>query len=129
MTSSELLLNNAERYAFTTATSINMTENTEGSNVTQSRTNIGNFNKHSYSYCTLYSTPNLKLFLSNITVVVGQRYQNPPKIDLRFPFSPDLINYTSSQNISTITIPASLVRERLDKMGDNGMYMHEVTEK
>ena len=72
MTSSELLLNNAERYALTAATSINMTENEEGSNVTQSRANIGNFNKHSYNYCTLYSTSNLittliwKLFLSNI---------------------------------------------------------------
>ena len=53
-------------------------------------------------------------------VVVGKQYEQPPTTDLQFPLSDDLINYTKSDNISTITIPPSVVQERLKSAGDDG---------
>ena len=56
----------------------------------------------------------------NFAVVVGKKYEEPPTTDLQFPLPADLINYTRSENISTITIPPSLVQERLKEAGDGG---------
>ena len=53
-------------------------------------------------------------------VVVGEQYHEPPTVDLQFPLSADLINFTSSKNISTITIPPSLIVARLKELGDGG---------
>ena len=58
---------------------------------------------------------------SYFVVVVGEQYHEPPITDLQFPLSADLINYTSSKNISTVTIPPSLIKERLKELGGNGM--------
>ena len=54
-------------------------------------------------------------------VVVGEQYGEPPSIDLQFPLPDDLVNYTSSENTSTITIPSSLIEERLRET-ENGEY-------
>lgn len=56
----------------------------------------------------------------NCAVVVGEQYKKPPTTDLQFPLSDDLINYTKSDNILTITIPSSVVQERLKLAGDDG---------
>ena len=53
-------------------------------------------------------------------VVVGEQYNEPPSNDLHFPIPADLVNYTNNTNTLTITIPSSLVEERLWEMGDNG---------
>ena len=42
-------------------------------------------------------------------------------INLQFPISADLVNYTKSKNISTIIIPPSLVQERLEELGEGGI--------
>lgn len=53
-------------------------------------------------------------------MVVGERYEESPTTDLQFPLPDDLINYTRSENISTITIPPSLIQERLEEAEDGG---------
>ena len=56
----------------------------------------------------------------NFAVVVGERYEKPPTTDLQFPLSDDLINYTMSDNISTITISPSVIQERLKSEVNDG---------
>ena len=46
-------------------------------------------------------------------VVSTEQYEDPPLLDLRFPDELDLINYTMRGDISEISIPPSLVQERL----------------
>ena len=55
-----------------------------------------------------------------LTVVVGEQYREAPTTDLRFPTTADLVNFTDSKESSAITIPSSVVNERLGKMGDGG---------
>ena len=54
------------------------------------------------------------------TVVVGEQYQESPATELHFPLPADLVNYTRSENISTITVPPSLIQERLEEVGEGG---------
>jgi hypothetical protein len=55
-----------------------------------------------------------------LPVVVGEQYEKPPTTDLQFPLADDLINYTQSDNISTIKIPLSVIQERLNTAKDDG---------
>ena len=52
-----------------------------------------------------------------------EQYDDPPLFDLRFPNELDLINYTMRGDISEITIPPSLVQERLRERITNGMLL------
>ena len=56
----------------------------------------------------------------NYSVVVGEQYKESPITNLRFPLPADLVNYTRSEDISTITVPQSLIQERLEEVGENG---------
>ena len=58
-----------------------------------------------------------------LIVVVGEKYREPPSANLQFPTPADLVNYTNSTNTSTITIPSSLVKERLREVGNDGEYV------
>ena len=53
-------------------------------------------------------------------VVAGEQYREPPTIDLQFPLPDDLVNYTSSKNTSSITVPSSLVEQRLREAENGG---------
>ena len=55
-------------------------------------------------------------------MVVGEQYQEPPTIDIQFPLESDLVNYTRKGNLNfqSITIPSSLVQERLKEAGNDG---------
>lgn len=59
-------------------------------------------------------------------MVVGEQYKEPPTTDLHFPLPTDLVNYTTSEDILTITIPPSLVQERLEAVGDNGIQIFKI---
>ena len=67
-------------------------------------------------YLTIYGTHALIKF----SVIVGEQYETPPSADLQFPLIDDLINYTHSDNISTIKIPPSVIQERLNMVENNG---------
>ena len=56
-------------------------------------------------------------------MLVGEHYEEPPTTDLHFPLPIDLVNYTRSEDISTITVPLSLVQERLQEAGGSGILV------
>lgn len=123
MTTSEMLLDSAERYAMLTAMSVNVSEDQSGAKATrQSRMNIS---KHA---CNGSSTVDQGQSLHLFPVVVGEQYSESPIVDLQFPLPADLVNYTNSRNISSITIPSSLVRERLEELEGGGKQkMHTLS--
>jgi C4-type Zn-finger protein len=100
-----------------TAMSMNTSEAGEQRNQTvrQSRTNIGNFRL----IIVINFNCDLCDHMTTCVVVLGEQYREPPSIDLQFPLPDDLVNYTSSQNSTTITIPSSLIEERL-REAENG---------
>ena len=51
-------------------------------------------------------------------VVSAEQYAEPPLADLHFPNKEDLVNYTKSKDMSEITIPSTLVREKLEEEND-----------
>ena len=54
-------------------------------------------------------------------VVSGNQYSEPPSSAIEFPIAADLVNYTKNiKDVSEITIPPSLVQERMEKMDNNG---------
>ena len=61
------------------------------------------------------------IYMPSCAVVSTEQYEDPPLFDLRFPDELDLINYTMRGDISDITIPPSLVQERLGERTTNGM--------
>lgn len=63
----------------------------------------------------------LHIPLQHNTVVVGEQYQEPPIIDIQFPNDSDLVNYTRNENVQFITIPSSLIKEKLKEAGNNGI--------
>ena len=62
--------------------------------------------------------------LCDYIVVSAEQYAGPPSADLHFPNKDDLVNYTKSKDMSEITIPSTLVREKLEEVNE-GKYMHE----
>ena len=71
-------------------------------------------------------TPDTGLHLIYVhhAVFVGEQYEETPTDDLHFPLSADLVNYTRSEDISTIIVPLSLVQEQLQEAGDHGIMGH-----
>ena len=47
----------------------------------------------------------------------------PPAMDLHFPHEKDLTNYTNRKDVSEIIIPQSLVKERLDGVNNDGLFL------
>ena len=62
--------------------------------------------------------------LRDYIVVSAEQYAEPPSADLHFPNKDDLVNYTKSKDMSEITIPSTLVREKLEEVNE-GKCMHE----
>ena len=46
-----------------------------------------------------------------------------PAMDLHFPHEKDLTNYTNRKDVSEIIIPQSLVKERLDEVNNDGLFL------
>ena len=74
-------------------------------------------------YVAIHKTSYILLCIHSCVVVSTEQYQEPPLFDLRFPDKLDLINYTMNGEISEITIPPSLVQERLGEMTSNGTLL------
>ena len=54
-------------------------------------------------------------------VVNGNQYSEPPSSAIKFPIAADLVNYTKNiKHVSEITIPPSLVQERMEEKENNG---------
>ena len=53
--------------------------------------------------------------------MTGNQYREPPASAVRFPIAPDLVNYTKGSMDSTqISLPPSLIQERMAEMDNNG---------
>lgn len=62
------------------------------------------------------------------TVVTGNQYREPPSSAIRFPIAADLVNFTKgSRDISEVTVPPSLIQERMTEMNDNGEFATYMT--
>ena len=82
---------------------------------------------------TLVGCTSVDLFITTDTIFFGLKplflfvvvstelyTGKPPSSDLKFPNKKDLVNYTKAENVAEITIPRSLVEEKLEYMGEAG---------
>ena len=119
---SETLLNNVERYAIVVASMGNASDSEQQNRLRKSRENVGK-TIQSYRQFIIHDTSHLYTYIIICAVVSTEQYQDPPLFDLQFPDKKDLINYTKSGDISKITIPPSLVQERLGERTSAGISL------
>ena len=118
MNSSEVLLNNAERYGLLVASSVNGSAGDDQSALRQSRSNIGTCNLLSEDII-LYLHLDMQ-YIETTLVVTGNQYRDAPTSSVSFPTAADLVNYTKGSMDSTqINIPLSLIQERMTEIDDS----------
>ena len=54
------------------------------------------------------------------TAITGRQYNRSPSADIHFPNPSDLINFTKSDNTSSIRIPQIPIREKFEELKEGG---------